>query len=48
MLSATTISTLVVVMTTLNDLVTSIPTSCLRILATFASDSLGEVQLTQV
>jgi hypothetical protein len=48
MLNAKTVSTLVVVMTTSNDLVTSIPTSCFQILIAFAFDTLGEVQLTQV
>ncbi len=48
MLGATTISTLVVVMTTLGDGVTSILTGCLQISLTVAYNILGELELTQV
>jgi hypothetical protein len=47
-LGATTISTLMVVMITLNDLITFILINYFRISTTVASDAFGEVELTQV
>jgi hypothetical protein len=44
-LGARTVSTLVIVMTTLSDWVTSISTSYLQILAIVASDILNEAKL---
>jgi hypothetical protein len=49
MLGATTISTHVVVMITLGDLVTYVLAGCsLRISTTIVLDTLGEIELTQV
>jgi hypothetical protein len=47
-LGATDVSTPMVIMITLGDLVTSILTGCFRISTTIVFNTLGEAELTQV